>query len=63
MECGNHIGFEEMAQFVELHLLERAGERVAGAVDQHVDTAVLGVDLLDESSYGRLVGDIERASR
>jgi hypothetical protein len=36
------------------------GERVTGAVDQNVDAAVLGVDLLDESIYGGLIGDVER---
>ena len=61
MKCGNHIGFEQTTQLAQLHLLERAGERVAGTVDQHIDTAVLGVDLLDESSDRSLVGDVESA--
>ena len=60
MKCGNHIGFEEVPQFAQLHLLERTGERVTGAVDQNVDTAMLGVDLLNESIHGGLIGDVER---
>ena len=60
MKCGNHIGFEEVPKFTQLHLLERAGERVTSAVDQNIDTAVLGDDLLDELIHAGLVGDVER---
>ena len=48
LKRGNHIGVEQMPQLAQLDLLERAGKRVAGAVDQYVDATVVGVDLLDE---------------
>ena len=52
---------EELSYVAQLHLLERTGQRVPGAVDEEVDTPVVGMDLLDESSDGGLVGDVEPA--
>jgi hypothetical protein len=57
----NHIGLEEASYVAQRHLLERAGKRESGAVDEDVHTPVVGVDLLDELGYSGLIGDVECA--
>ena len=61
MQHRNHIGLEDAPQVAQRHLLERAGKPESGAVDEDVHAPVVGVDLLDESGHGGLVGDVEGA--
>jgi hypothetical protein len=61
VERRNNIRLKQAANVVKWHLLERRRKRKAGAVDHNVDAAMLGVDFVDESCGGSLVGDVERA--
>jgi len=56
------MGLEEASYVAQGHLLERAGKRESGTVDEDVHNPVVGVDLLDESGHSGLIGDVECAS-
>ena len=60
MQYRDDMGLEEVSNVAQRRLLEWAAGRDSGAVDQDVDTAAVGVDLLDESGHRSLVGDVER---
>ena len=54
------VDLELVAGFVQGHVFQRAVGAVAGVVDQDVDAACLGEDLLDTGLHGCVVGDVHR---
>ena len=55
-----HVDVELAARLVERHVLDGAVGAIAGVVDQDVDAAGLGDDLLDTGAHGVVVGDVHR---
>ena len=54
------VDLELVAGLGQGHVFERAVGAVAGVVDQHVDAAFFGEDLLDPGLHRLVVGDVHR---
>jgi hypothetical protein len=57
VEHAGQVGVDDLFPLLRRHLVEHRVAGDAGIVDQHVDRAEIGLDLLDAGGAGVVVGD------
>ena len=63
LKTPNEIGVDHLVPLLRRHPVEHAVAGDAGIVDQHLDRAEVGLDLLDAGGAGIVVGDVPFVDR